>query len=118
RARLGDSEVLGDHRRLARVRRVRVPHPSSSARRSGTRSGVTDSRKLSLIITGVAQPQAPRHSTSITVNRPSGEVAPGSPQPVCSRNALATSAAPQTGHGVVVHTCTKCLPTGCWWYIV
>ena len=42
-------------------------------------SGVTDSMNFSLIMTGVANPQAPRHSTSITVNFPSGDVTASSP---------------------------------------
>src|SRR5207249_4866112 len=43
---------------------------------SGTFSGDTLSRKSSSTSTGVANPQAPRHSTSITVHLPSGLVAP------------------------------------------
>src|SRR5438034_8947431 len=85
---------------------------------SGTWSGVTLSRKSSLTSTGVANPQAPRHSTSITVHLPSGLVAPSSLAPVPSRNAFTTDSAPQTLHGDVVHTCTKYFPTGCWLYMV
>src|SRR6266550_1034194 len=62
----------------------------------------------------VATPQAPRHSTSITVHLPSGLVAPSSLAPVASRSAFTTDSAPQILHGDVVHTCTKYLPTGCW----
>src|SRR6185503_1218369 len=76
----------------------------SSPRISGTRSGVTDSMKSSLIMTGVAKPHAPRHSTSITVYLPSLDVWPSSSQPVALRNASTTPSAPQTLHGDVVHT--------------
>src|SRR5437868_3564274 len=62
-------------------------------------SGVTDSMKSSLIMIGVAKPQAPRHSTSITVKRPSGDVCPSSRQFVCLRNASTTASAPHTLHG-------------------
>src|SRR5207249_1445591 len=85
---------------------------------SGTRSGVTDSMKSSLTSTGVAKPHAPRHSTSVTVQRPSGLVAPSSFDPVVSRSAFTTASAPHTLHGDVVHTWTKYFPTGCVWYIV
>src|SRR5207247_4446234 len=85
---------------------------------SGTFSGDTLSRKSSSTSTGVANPQAPRHSTSITVHLPSGLVAPSSLAPVASSNAFTTASAPQTLHGDVVHTCTKCFPTGCWCYMV
>src|SRR5690348_3700324 len=81
---------------------------------SGTFSGVTDSMTSSSTSTGVAKPQAPRHSTSITVHLPSGLVAPSSLAPVASSKAFTTASAPQTLHGDVVHTCTKCFPTGCW----
>src|SRR2546429_3020182 len=81
---------------------------------SGTFSGVTLSRKSSSTSTGVANPQAPRHSTSLTVHLPSGLVAPSSLAPVASSKAWTTASAPQMLQGDVVHTCTKCLPTGCW----
>src|SRR5215472_5988761 len=80
---------------------------------SGTFAGVTPSMKSSFTMRGVAKPQAPRHSTSITVQFPSGDVAPNSPQPVCLSRAFTTSSAPQMLHGVVVQTCTKFFPTGC-----
>ena len=64
------------------------PITDTSARMPGTFSGVTDSMKSSLTMTGVAKPQAPRHSTSITVNLPSGLVAPSSPQSVCFEQRL------------------------------
>jgi len=67
---------------------------------------------------GVGKPQAPRHSTSITVKRPSGLVAPSSPQPVAWSSAFTTSSAPQMLHGEVVHTWMKCRPTGWVWYMV
>src|SRR5688500_17691856 len=90
----------------------------SFASTAGTDSGVTESRKSSLIITGVLKPHAPRHSTSITVNFPSADVWPSSWQPVCLRNASTTCSAPHDMHGYVVQTWMKCLPTGCWWYMV
>src|ERR1043166_9094653 len=80
---------------------------------SGTFSGVTLSMKSSLTSTGVAKPHAPRHSTSITVQRPSGLVAPSSFAPVASSSAFTTASAPQILHGDVVHTWTKYFPTGC-----
>src|SRR5256886_14094542 len=85
---------------------------------SGTFSGVTDSMKSSSTSTGVANPQAPRHSTSITVHLPSGLVAPSSLAPVVSSSACTTAPAPQKLQGDVVHTWTTCRPTGCWWYMV
>ena len=79
RARLGVAEVLREDDRLLRVARMRIAHYVIPLRGcAGTFSGVTDSMKSSLIMIGVAKPQAPRHSTSITVNRPSGLVAPSS----------------------------------------
>ena len=74
--------------------------------------------KSSSTMIGVANPQAPRHSTSDTVKRPSGLVAPSSPQPVSRSNAFTTSSAPQRWHGEVVHTWMKCRPTGWVWYMV
>src|SRR5512146_2319490 len=71
---------------------------SSPARMSGTRSGVTDSMKSSLIMIGVAKPQAPRHSTSITVYFPSAEVWPSSKHPVCFKKASTTFSAPHALH--------------------
>src|SRR5438128_8680040 len=85
---------------------------------SGTFSGVTFSMKSSLIMIGVANPQAPRHSTSITVHFPSGEVVPISPHPVCLSSAFTTSSAPQMLQGEVVQTCTNFFPTGWRWYMV
>src|SRR5437667_10540047 len=79
---------------------------------SGTFSGVTLSMKSSLISTGVAKPHAPRHSTSITVQLPSGLVTPRSRADVCSSNAFTTPSAPQRLHRDVAHTCTKVLPPG------
>jgi hypothetical protein len=60
--------------------------------------------KSSSIRTGVVNPQAPRHSTSVTVNLPSGLVAPSSPQPVATSSAFTTSSAPQMLQGEVVQT--------------
>ena len=54
----------------------------------------------------------------MTVNRPSGLVAPSSPQPVSSSSACTTSSAPQMLQGDVVQTWMKCRPTGWVWYIV
>src|SRR5207237_8395323 len=85
---------------------------------SGSSSDVTLSTKSSVTSSGVAKPQAPRHSTSITVHLPSGLVAPSSLAPVAVSSAWTTASAPQMLQGDVVHTCTKCFPTGCWWYIV
>src|SRR5258705_11351219 len=82
--------------------------------KSATLSGVTFSTKSSLTRTGVAKPQAPRHSTSTIVHLPSGLVAPASPAPVCASSAFSTASAPQMLQGDVVHTCTKFFPTGCW----
>src|SRR6266540_6877448 len=73
---------------------------------SATLSAVTFSRKSSFTSIGVANPQAPRHSTSTIVHLPSGLVAPASPAPVCCNKALSTSSEPQMLHGDVVHTCT------------
>src|SRR5438132_99006 len=98
--------------------RPRSPDSFTVSVIAGGLSGVTDSRKSSLISTGVANPQAPKHSTSITVQEPSGLVAPSSFAPVASSRAFTTSSAPQMLQGDVVHTCTKFFPTGCWWYIV
>src|SRR6185312_6039184 len=94
------SKILGEDDRLPLVRLVRISHVSARERRdvdrrcevakgeaidhsrpastSGTVSGVTDSMKSSLIMIGVANPHAPRHSTSITVNLPSADVWPSS----------------------------------------
>ena len=69
---------------------------------AGTFSGVTLSMKSSPTRIGVANPHAPRHSTSITVNRPSGLVAPSSPQPVSRSSASTTASAPQMLQGLVV----------------
>src|SRR5262249_24320446 len=106
-ARLGVAEVLGEADGFLGMRRMRIPHaltpprsqfpvPSSQChpyltRIPGTRSGVTLSWKSSSTITGVANPHAPRHSTSMTVNRPCALVAPSSPHPVAWRIAFVTS---------------------------
>src|SRR6185312_13203439 len=47
-------------------------HYGYLCRMPGTLSGVTFSMKSSSTRIGVAKPQAPRHSTSMTVKRPSG----------------------------------------------
>src|ERR1051325_2834228 len=112
------AEVAGEEDGLARMRLVGIAHYLYFLTISGTRSGVTDSMKSSSIRMGVAKPQAPRHSTSITVHLPSGLVAPSSLAPVAASSAWTTASAPQMLQGDVVHTCTKCFPTGCWWYIV
>src|SRR5687767_7148522 len=98
------SEIFGEDRRFPLMGLVRISHYFRAARSSGTCSGVTDSMNSSLIITGVAKPHAPRHSTSMTVNFPSADVTPSSPAFVCFTKALATSSAPQIPHGDVVHT--------------
>ena len=68
---------------------MRIAHYAIPLQDAGdARPGVTVSMKSSLIMIGVAKPQAPRHSTSITVNRPSGLVTPSSPQPVCLEQRL------------------------------
>ena len=54
--------------------------------------------------------QAPRHSTSTTVNRPSSLDSP-SPQPVTSAAVWRKSSEPRSQHGVVRHIWTKFLPT-------
>src|SRR5262249_53364021 len=117
-ARRGVAEVLREHRRLLRVRTMRIAHYLYWLKSCGTLSGCTDSMKSSSTITGVAKPHAPRHSTSITVKRPSGDVAPSSPHLVCCRSASTTFSAPHAPHGDVVHTWMKCFPTGCGWYMV
>ncbi len=53
----------------------------SPARITGTLSGVTFSIVSALICTGVENPHAPRHSTSMTVYLPSAEVMPSSSAP-------------------------------------
>src|SRR5947199_379658 len=100
---------MNDH--LSPVGNPAPPRPRSP-------DSLTASMKSSLTSTGVAKPHAPRHSTSVTVQRPSGLVAPSSFDPVVSRSAFTTASAPHTLHGDVVHTWTKYFPTGCVWYIV
>src|SRR5438477_11520561 len=53
RARFGIPKVFGEYRRFSWVGQLRKTHYPSSARSSGTLSGVTDSMNFSLIITGV-----------------------------------------------------------------
>src|SRR5256714_14633274 len=79
---------------------------------SGTRSGVTLSMKSSSTSTGVANPHAPRHSTSMTVHLPSGLVTPSSLAPVAVSSAWTTASPPQMLQGDVVHTCTTGGPPG------
>src|SRR5262249_45440948 len=117
-ARIRVAEILGEDDGLFRMRLMRIAHQRYFFTISGTCSGVTLSMKSSLTMIGVAKPQAPRHSTSTMVHLPSALVAPASAAPVCCSSACSTSSAPQMLHGEVVHTCTKFLPTGCWWYIV
>src|SRR5690606_1372712 len=109
---LGVAKVLREEGVFFRVDRMRETHQRYLSSRAGTFSGVTLSMKSLSMITGVAKPQAPRHSTSTTVKRPSGLVAPRSPQPVCSRSAFMVSSAPQSPQGDVVQTWMKWRPTG------
>ena len=94
RARLGVSEVLREHRRLAsdgacadipfsdQMTDAEVHECSFQlARMADLLRGHRSRGSPSLIMTGVAKPQAPRHSTSITVYLPSGDVTPSSSQP-------------------------------------
>jgi hypothetical protein len=55
--------------------------------------------------------QAPRHSTSVSVNSRSGVVSP-MPMPSFFSQACTTSSEPRSQHGVVVQIWKKCLPTG------
>src|SRR5687767_7108401 len=98
------AKMAREERGLAWMRLVRIAHQASRRRMSGTFSGVTDSMNSSLIMIGVAKPQAPRHSTSMTVNLPSDDETPSSPAPVWRRSAFTTSSAPQMPQGDVVHT--------------
>src|SRR5207247_8993244 len=106
-ARLGIAEVLGEHGGLFAVRLVRVAHYRYRFTRSGTFSGLTLSMKSSLISTGVANPHAPRHSTSITVHWPSRLVTPRSFAPVACRSARTPSSARRRWQGEVVRTPTQ-----------
>ena len=53
--------------------------------------------------------QAPRHSTSTRVNRPSGVVSP-MPMPSLFSQAATTSSEPRSQHGVVVQACRQLAP--------
>ena len=75
-ARLGIAEVLGEDRVLLGMAGMWVAHYLYLCRMPGTFSGVTLSMKSSSIRIGVAKPQAPRHSTSMTVNLPVGAGGP------------------------------------------
>src|SRR5437016_14372329 len=74
---------------------------------SGTFSGDTRSRKSSSTSTGVANPQAPSHSTPSTVHLPPGLVAPSSLAALASSKPVATAPAPQPWHGHAAPSCTK-----------
>src|SRR6185437_11110267 len=92
-------------------------HHCSPARICGTSSGLTFSKYLSLICTTVGKPQAPRHSTSITIQRPLALISPIS-VPVCLRNAFSTSSPPQRLHEMFVQTWIRYFPSGCRLYMV
>src|SRR5207237_8296573 len=70
-ARVRLAEVAGEEHRLLGMRLVGVAHYLYFLTSSGTFSGVTDSMKSSSTSTGVANPQAPRHSPrSPSTSRP------------------------------------------------
>jgi hypothetical protein len=83
----------------------------TSSRNCATCSGASRSCQSSFTITTGARSQAPRHSTSISVNVPVGSVSPGA-MPSAALNASVTRSAPSSAHESVRQTFSTYVPTG------